>query len=86
MSTYFISKLLAEVPISALFPCISGTVIYFLCGLNQAPGKFLKFLLILTGEALSSAALGLAVGSISQTPEAAVAIAPAVMVNVITIV
>jgi ABC-type multidrug transport system ATPase subunit len=45
---YFLSKLMAEVPLSAFFPCLFGVIMYKLCGLNPAPGRLLKFLSILT--------------------------------------
>jgi ABC-type multidrug transport system permease subunit len=45
---YFLSKLLAEVPLSAFFPCMAGFVMYKLCGLNPAPGRLARFLGILT--------------------------------------
>eukprot|EP01042_Synura_sphagnicola_P000052 gene52-52_t len=77
---YFIAKLLAEFPLSALFPCLTGAIIYKLCGLNPAPGRLARFLLILTVESLASTALGVAVGSLAPSVEAATAIAPAVMV------
>jgi len=77
---YLLAKLVAEVPLSVVFPCISGTIIYKLCGLNPAPGKFLSFLKILTVESIAAAAIGMAVGSFAPSVDAAVAISPSVMV------
>ena len=45
---YFLAKLLAEAPLAAIFPCLSGAIMYALCGLNPTPGRLLKFLGILT--------------------------------------
>ena len=64
---YFLSKLLAEGPISAIFPCISGTIIYLLCGLNPSPGRLLNFLGILVIESLAATSLGWSVGSLAST-------------------
>jgi ABC-type transport system involved in multi-copper enzyme maturation permease subunit len=44
------------------------------------PTRFAKFLGILTLESFASASLGLAVGSVAPSTEAALAIGPAVMV------
>jgi len=80
VGSYFISKLLAELPLAALFPCMTGSIIYFLCGLNPEPGRWLNFLIILTMESIASSSFGMAIGSISPSVESAIAIAPAAMV------
>ncbi len=77
---YFASKLVAEAPLSALFPCFAGTLMYKLCGLNPAPGRLLKFLAILTVESFASSSLGMLVGSYASSVDSAIATAPAVMV------
>lgn len=77
---YFLSKLVAEAPLSAFFPTLSGFIMYRLCGLNDAPGRLLNFMGILVVESIASTALGLSVGSIAASTESAVAIAPAIMV------
>ncbi len=77
---YFVSKLVAEAPLSAFFPCFAGTLMYKLCGLNPAPGRLLKFLSILTIESFASSSLGMLVGSYASNVDSAIATAPAVMV------
>lgn len=77
---YFASKLLAELPISAIFPAIFGAVVYPMAGLNKNASRFLQFLGIVTLESFTSASLGLAVGSVAPSTEAAMAIGPSVMV------
>lgn len=52
---------------------------YPFTGLNPKPSRFLKFLGILTLESFCSSALGLAVGAVAPSTDAAVAIGPAVM-------
>jgi len=77
---YFVAKLLAEAPLSAFFPCLAGSIIYKFCGLNPAPGRFLRFLGILVAESFASSALGMLVGSFANSVDSAVAVAPSVMV------
>ena len=72
VGSYFISKLFAELPLAALFPCMTGTIIYFLCGLNPAPGRWFNFLKILVIESMASSAFGMAIGSFAPSVESAV--------------
>ena len=78
--SYFISKLLAEFPLSVLFPCMTGSIIYKLCGLNSSPGRLLVFNTILVVESIASSAFGMTIGSIAPSTESAIATAPALMV------
>ena len=77
---YFVSKLVAEAPLSAFFPCFAGTIMYSLCGLNRSQGRLGRFLAILTIESFASSSLGMLVGSYASTVDSAIATAPAVMV------
>ncbi|CAM9402511.1 unnamed protein product [Heterosigma akashiwo] len=79
VGAYFVSKLLAELPIGALFPNVFGFLLYKLTNLNREPGRLLTFLATLTLESFTSTALGLAVGALTPTPEAAMAVGPSVM-------
>jgi ABC-2 type transporter len=49
---YFLSKLIAELPFSALFPSIFGVIVYKIAGLNPAPDRLVKFLSIITVSAV----------------------------------
>eukprot|EP01041_Mallomonas_annulata_P004982 gene4983-9958_t len=80
VAPYFLSKLIAELPLNAFFPCLTGSIIYKLCGLNPTPGRFFNFLMILTVESMASSSLGMAVGSLATSVDSAIAIAPSVMV------
>ena len=80
VTPYFLSKLAAELPVSALFPALFGGIMYKLCGLNPAPGRFVRFILILIAESFAASAFGMAVGSLVPTVESGVALAPALMV------
>lgn len=79
IGAYFISKLLAELPINALFPNLFGFLLYKLTNLNNSPGRLRNFLGALTLESFTSSALGLAVGALTPTPEAALAVGPSLM-------
>jgi ABC-type multidrug transport system ATPase subunit len=76
---YLAAKLVAELPVSALYPLAFGAVVYPATGLRATPRAFASFLGIITLESFSASALGLTVGAFAPTTEAAVAIGPALM-------
>lgn len=76
---YFLGKLLAELPVGALFPLLFGTVVYPMAGLNKSLTRFGKFLGIITLESFASSAFGLTVGALAPNPEAALAMGPSMM-------
>ena len=80
VAPYLASKLTAELPISAAFPLAFGCIVYPLTGLQPGLGRFMRFLSIVTLESFASSALGLTVGSVAPSPEAAAAMGPAIMV------
>ncbi|KAK9792241.1 hypothetical protein WJX73_003742 [Symbiochloris irregularis] len=80
VTPYFLAKLAAESPIGALFPLLFGSIVYPAAGLNQKLSRFATFLGILTLESFTSSSLGLAVGAVAPSPDAAMAIGPGVMV------
>jgi hypothetical protein len=61
---YFLSKLAAELPFTALFPCLFGALVYPLAGLQASPARFLRFLGTLILESYAAAGLGMVVGCI----------------------
>ncbi|KAL4458091.1 hypothetical protein ABPG75_012956 [Micractinium tetrahymenae] len=76
---YLLSKLAAELPVGALFPALFACLVYPATGLNPKPRRFASFLGLLTLEAMSAQALGLAVGAVAPSTEAALAMGPAVI-------
>jgi ABC-type multidrug transport system ATPase subunit len=76
---YLAAKLVAELPVSALYPAAFGAVVYPLTGLRATPRAFASFLGVITLESFSASALGLAVGACAPSTEAAVALGPAFM-------
>lgn len=79
VAPYLAAKLAAELPISAVYPLLFGAIVYPITGLNPNPLRFMRFLGIIALESFSSAAMGLAVGAMAPSTEAAMALAPAVM-------
>lgn len=77
---YFASKLVAELPVSAAFPLLFGSVVYPLCGLNRKRGRFARFLAVNTLESFASSSFGLTVSSLAPSTDAAMALGPALMV------
>ncbi|GBG66269.1 hypothetical protein CBR_g57867 [Chara braunii] len=79
MIPYFLSKIVAEMPVSALFPLGFSVLVYPMTGLHRSFTRFLCFLSIVTLESFTSSALGLAVGAVAPSTEAALALGPMVM-------
>ena len=77
---YFLAKLSAEAPLGAAFPLLFGAAVYPSAGLNPSPARFARFCGVLSLEALTSTAMGLAVGAAAPNADAAMAIGPAVTV------
>jgi len=80
---YFLSKVLAEAPVSAAVSALGGAALYPLCGLNPAPGKFAKYLMTVCLEGLASGALGLLIGAVAPTTDVALALFPPFLVLMI---
>jgi len=80
VTEYFAGKLLAELPIAAVFPLVFSALLYPLSGLHPRTDRFLSFMGLIALESFVSSAFGLWIGSLTSSYEAAVAVAPAVMV------
>ncbi|KAK4762792.1 hypothetical protein SAY86_008560 [Trapa natans] len=79
LGPYLLSKLLAEIPIGAAFPLMFGTILYPMAGLNPSLSRFVKFCGIATVESFAASAMGLTVGAMVPTTEAAMALGPSLM-------
>ncbi|KAH7366449.1 hypothetical protein KP509_18G078800 [Ceratopteris richardii] len=79
LGPYLFSKLIAEIPVSASFPLMFGTILYPMAGLNPVLNRFFQFCGIITVEAFAASAMGLTVGAIAPTTEAAMALGPSIM-------
>ncbi|KAL0920006.1 hypothetical protein M5K25_009104 [Dendrobium thyrsiflorum] len=79
MGPYLLSKLLAEIPIGAAFPLMFGTILYPMARLHPSLSRFAKFCGIITMESFAASAMGLTVGAMVPTTEAAMAVGPSLM-------
>nr|ATB19625.1 putative ABCG7 [Callitropsis nootkatensis] len=76
---YLFSKLLAEIPVGAAFPLLFGTILYPMARLHPTLSRFVKFSTIVTVESFTASAMGLTVGAMVPTTEAAMALGPSLM-------
>ncbi|KAL6969917.1 ABC transporter G member 7 [Sarracenia purpurea var. burkii] len=79
LGPYLLSKLLAEIPIGTAFPLLFGTILYPMARLHPTVSRFGKFCGIVTVEAFAASAMGLTVGAMVPTTEAAMALGPSLM-------
>ncbi|KAE8022814.1 hypothetical protein FH972_008583 [Carpinus fangiana] len=79
LGPYLLSKLLAEIPVGAAFPLMFGTVLYPMARLHPTLSRFGKFCGIVTVESFAASAMGLTVGAMVPTTEAAMAVGPSLM-------
>lgn len=79
LGPYLLSKLIAEIPVGAAFPLVFGTILYPMARLNPAVERFGQFCGIITVEAFAASAMGLTVGALVPTSEAAMAVGPSIM-------
>ena len=77
---FFVAKIFAELPVSALFPLAFGCVVYPMTRLQPTVPKFLKFSSAIIMESFCASAMGLAISSIAPSTEAAIAMGPGIMV------
>jgi len=80
---YFLSKVVAEAPLSALLSAMGGVLLYPLVGLQRKPDKFFNFLLTLVLEGFASGGLGLFLGAVAPSTDAALAMFPPLLVLMI---
>ncbi|RLM91491.1 ABC transporter G family member 7 [Panicum miliaceum] len=79
LGPYLSSKLLAEIPIGAAFPLIFGSILYPMAKLHPTFSRFAKFCGIVTVGSFAALAMGLTVGAMAPTTEAAMALGPSLM-------
>ncbi|XP_023638502.1 ABC transporter G family member 7 isoform X2 [Capsella rubella] len=79
LGPYLLSKTIAEIPIGAAFPLMFGAVLYPMARLNPTLSRFGKFCGIVTVESFAASAMGLTVGAMVPSTEAAMAVGPSLM-------
>ena len=74
--SYFVSKVLIEIPLNVVPSVTYSCIIYWLVGLNPAsnPSRFFLFILIMMYTVVTGVAIGLAVGAGAGSVDAALAI------------
>jgi hypothetical protein len=83
VSAYFISRILAEMPVNIIIPTIYATIIYWAVGLNPDPYRFLIFLAVVVLETQCAVALGYAISAISPDAKVAQAMGPPLLIILI---
>lgn len=77
---YLVSKILAEAPVVGILSGLFSIVVYPLAGLQRTTRKFFTFLGVQALNTVASSALGLLIGAVAPSTDAALAIFPAVIV------
>ena len=77
VGAYFLSKLLVETPVDALFPVLFGLIVGPLARLNAARQK--EFLAVIAASSMAASSLGLSIGAICPTVDTALALGPSLM-------
>jgi ATP-binding cassette, subfamily G (WHITE), eye pigment precursor transporter len=79
VSSYYLGKTIAEIPLTIVFPIIFGTICYWMIGLNSDLTCFFVFLLILVLLSLVSQSFGIVISAVSPSHDIAFAIAPIII-------
>ncbi|KAJ4829355.1 ABC transporter G member 7 [Turnera subulata] len=79
LGPYLLSKLIAEIPVGAAFPLMFGAILYPMARLHPSLSRFGVFSGIVTAESFAASAMGLTVGAMAPTTEAAMALGPSLM-------
>ncbi|KAI9087121.1 hypothetical protein K1719_030956 [Acacia pycnantha] len=79
LGPYLLSKLLAEIPIGAVFPLTFSAILYPMACLHPTLLRFGKFCGIVTMESFAASAMGLTVGAIVPTTDSAMVVGPSLM-------
>jgi cytochrome bd-type quinol oxidase subunit 2 len=79
-SAYVLSKVFGELPIDAAFPLMFGGILLPMVGLQRDTRHLLHFFSALSLQTLTAAALGLTIGALCPSTEAALTMGPSVMV------
>ncbi|KAG2387158.1 hypothetical protein C9374_001490 [Naegleria lovaniensis] len=78
VSSFYLARVVADIPGAVFYPILFGSVIYWWLGLNAAVERFFMFILIIVVMSLTGQALGCAIASFAPNPGVAFAIMPVV--------
>jgi len=76
VTSYYLSKTIAEIPLMILWPIILASVAYYMIGLNPNVGRFFIFMGILVELNILGQGFGILVGTSMPTQQVAMAIHP----------
>eukprot|EP00055_Hartaetosiga_balthica_P009124 m.35641 g.35641 ORF g.35641 m.35641 type:complete len:699 (-) comp6617_c0_seq1:341-2437(-) len=79
--SYFLAKLLAELPRTFILNTFFVLVVYFMVHLDQSAESFFKFLLAIFTTTLSAESIAYAVSAVARDPQQAGALAPVFIVT-----
>eukprot|EP00048_Salpingoeca_helianthica_P015136 m.225213 g.225213 ORF g.225213 m.225213 type:complete len:662 (-) comp16645_c0_seq1:321-2306(-) len=76
VSSYFLSKTIAELPIIMALPSIHAIIVYWLTGLNPTAGAFFTFLFVFNVTIVTAQSYGLVISAVTPSFEVASVIVP----------
>lgn len=79
-SAYFMSKLLAELPLRCFSPIFFSVIVYWTVGFNPDPIRFLIFIVIVLVLSFTAGSLGLVIASVAPSGQAAASMGPPILV------
>ena len=79
-SAYFVSKLLAELPLRCFSPIFFSVIVYWTVGFNPDPIRFLIFIVIVLVLSFTAGSLGLVIASVAPSGQAAASMGPPILV------
>eukprot|EP01102_Stenamoeba_stenopodia_P013098 TRINITY_DN41_c0_g1_i1.p1 TRINITY_DN41_c0_g1~~TRINITY_DN41_c0_g1_i1.p1 ORF type:complete len:626 (-),score=152.04 TRINITY_DN41_c0_g1_i1:84-1961(-) len=80
VSSYYISKVVADTPLRLLAPLVYAVISYWMVGLKADAGDFFIFLSALWMLSMTLSSFGLAISSLAKTAQIAVAISTVLMI------
>lgn len=80
LTAYFLSKLVLEIPLTAVFPFTLLAIIYYIVGFNPVFKNYLLFVLVGILQALVGMVIGLFLGTVARDVRAATETAPMIFI------
>jgi len=83
-SSYFMARVVSEIPLNIIIPVVYVSIIYWIVGLNPDPYRYLIFIAIIVLETHCAVAVGYAISAIAPDAKAAQAIGPPVLIILVS--
>ncbi|KAM7252206.1 hypothetical protein ACFE04_024089 [Oxalis oulophora] len=81
LSSYFIARIIGDLPMELVLPTVFVTITYFMAGLKPDISNFLHTLLVLLLNVLVSQGLGFALGALLMDQKSAIALGSVTMLS-----